>query len=237
MLVIGHPQFRAQDDDGIGDGIPPIPEWQLDADGDDRDIRQLTGADIDSDVQNVFSRLRNIFRRAQKIPLPPTRLHDLICFVLHRLLQPSEVISGQSPATECVRYAIVLYLFIIQGPTYYSHAVLFNNIVARFAEHLSQLASLPRAQGSLDVWLLAIGAVASNGTIHREWFAEQARGLASSLGISCWQDTLIHMQHILWLESPHVESLFQPHWEVTVNEACPLPIQHQAALTKYDLLG
>lgn len=236
MLVMGHPQFEAQDDEGAGDGIPPIPEWQVGG-GVDHDISEL-GVDMDVDVENVFVRLRHIFRCAERTPLPPTRLHDMICFVLHRLLAPSTVQSYQNPTSECIRYAIVLYLFITQGPTYYTHAVLSNTIVSHLVENLTHLTSLPRAQGSLDVWLLAIGIVASNGTTHRQWFAEQIQSLAPRLGITCWEDALLRIRRILWLETPHAESLFRPHWDAAVNVACPLPLRHhQAALTKYDLLG
>jgi len=240
MLVMGHPQFKAQDDDGIGDGIPPIPEWRLDAHDADQSNDWLGGASIDSDLMSVFSRLCNIFQRAQSISLTSTRLHDLICFVLHRLLLPLSETTPRhgSAATECIRYATVLYLFIIQGPTYYTHAVLFNTIISRLVENLNCSESLPGTESSLTVWLLTVGLVASNGTVHHDWFTQQIRDLASSLQISHWEDALLHMRQLLWLDTPHVVSLFRPHWDAAVNTACPLPIQHhQPELTKYDLLG
>lgn len=226
MLIIGHPQFETQDDVGIGDGIPPIPEWQLDSTAPYDDLSELSSISVDYAVRNVFIRLRNIFQRAQRIPFPNTRLHDLTCFVVHRLLlSASDTVIPQSPITECVRYAIILYMFIIQGPTYYSYAVILNTIVTRFIEHLKQLKSTPRVYNSLNVWLLAIGMVASTGTTHYQWFIERARAMAASLQLGNWKDALVRIKSVLWLETLKGEDIFQPHWDAilsTMNQPGPL---------------
>ncbi|KAJ5310320.1 Cytochrome P450 61 [Penicillium atrosanguineum] len=155
MLIMGHPQFDTQDDFGIGDGIPPIPEWQLDPAA----THELpeTILDVDYDVRNVFIRLRNVFQRIQNMQFPNTQLHDLTSFVIHRLLYlPLDAANVQrSPISECIRCAVLIYMFIIQGPTYYSHAIMLNTVVISLIENLSRLDVTSRIYSSLDIWLAA----------------------------------------------------------------------------------
>ncbi|KAM0273230.1 hypothetical protein ACHAQH_008366 [Verticillium albo-atrum] len=145
MLIMGHPQFDTQNDVGIGDGIPPIPEWQMESATLGDHLIDLSSYEIDDAVSNVINRLRNVFQKAQHAPFSTTRLHDLTCFVVHRLLlskpDPSE--ASSSPLNECIRYATILYMFIIQGPTYYSHAVIMNEVIAGLIENYDRLGSSP----------------------------------------------------------------------------------------------
>lgn len=219
MLIMGHPQFETQDDFGIGDGIPPIAEWQFDSTALDDQIFDLNTIEVDYAVENVFRRLRNIFRRARNIPFPSTQLHDLTCFVIHRLLLSAQVTTRPppSPMTESIRYGIIIYMFIAQGPTYYSHAVILNTIVIRFMEHLEHLASTRRVFDSLDVWFAAVGMVASAGTTHHRWFMDRARDIAAALQLSNFSDTLVHIQNVLWLEKPQNADLFRSHWDTVFN--------------------
>ncbi|KAE8319812.1 hypothetical protein BDV41DRAFT_570739 [Aspergillus transmontanensis] len=229
MIVMGYPQFETQDDVGIGDGIPPIPEWQLDPTTLYDDSSELISMEVDYAVRNVFIRLRSAFKQAQRIHFPTTRLHDLTCFVIHRLLLTvPDTESSHSSITECVRYAIILYMFIIHGPTYYSHAAMMNSIVIRFIDQLKQLGSTPPAYGSLDAWLLAIGLVASTGTPEYQWFIERAQIMAASLRLSNWNDVLVRIKCILWMETLQGEDIFRPHWDAifsTMNHpgACTPP--------------
>lgn len=219
MLIMGHPQFTTQDDDGIGDGIPPIPEWQLESTAMQDDLSELSSLDIDYPVWNVFRRLRNVFQRAQRIPLTSTRLHDLTCFVVHRLLlsDTNTASPNSSPVTGCIRYAIILYMFIIQGPTYYSHAVIVSMVISRLMDYLRQLESTLRVYSSLDIWLLAVGMVASSGTTHYLWFVEKAQSLTSSLQLSDCKDALVRIKSVLWLEVLQVDDIFRPHWDAVLS--------------------
>ncbi|EAU37839.1 predicted protein [Aspergillus terreus NIH2624] len=220
MLVTGRPQFETQNDLGIGDGIPPVPEWQIDS-FTLHNLPGLESVDVEYEVLNVYHRLRNAFHRAQRIPFPPTQLHDLTCFVIHRLLlaAPDTTSSPSSPVTECLRYGIVLYMFIVQGPTYFSHAVILNTIVARLMSHITELESIHHEYGFFDVWLLAVGMVASAGTAHYSWFVERARAMARSLDFESWNEVLVNMKKILWLETVPIENTFRPHWDRMFNAA------------------
>lgn len=224
MIVTGQPQFGTQDDLGTGEGIPPIPEWQLDSTT-HPDLSDLGNIEVDFEVSNVFLRLRNAFQRAQQMPLPSTRLHDLTCFVVHRLLlSVPDPTSPQtsSPITECLRYATVLYMFIIQGPLYFSHAVILNMIVTRLIDNMQQLELTgPVHKDSLDTWLLAIGMVASAGTSHYQWFMSRARALIESSQINDWPDVLMHVKNVLWLETPQGDDAFRHHWETILNMSSP----------------
>lgn len=221
MLIMGHPQFETQDDFGIGDGIPPIPEWQLESTAICGDTFDISGIEIDYAVLNVFIRLRNVFQRAQQIPFSTTQIHDLTCFVVHRLLLSASntTTSHMSPMTECIRCAIILYMFIVQGPTYYSHAVISNTIVIRLIEHLKYLSLSTRVFDCLDVWLVAVGMVASTGTAHHQIFMERARIIAASLQLQNFHDTLVHIRNVLWLETTQSEDVFRPHWDAVFGIA------------------
>lgn len=219
MLIMGHPQFQTQDDFGIGDGIPPIPEWQLEPTSIYEDTFDLNTENVEYTVLNVFVRLRNVIQRAQQVPFSTTQIHDLTCFVVHRLLlSASNTTASQiSPMTESIRCAIILYMFIIQGPTYYSHAVISNTIATRLVEHLKYLAPAVRNLNSLDVWLVAVGMTASTNTANYHMFIERAREVAASLGLQSFNDALVHIKGVLWLEKTQTEEVFRSHWNNVFN--------------------
>lgn len=215
MLIMGYPQFDTQDDAGIGEGIPPIPEWQLDS-----GIHGNLSIDIDLDdeVENVFLRLRGVFHLAQTVPLPTTRLHDLTCFVVHRLLlSAQDERHPPSPISECIRYSIILYMLIIHGPTYYSHVVMLNTMVLRLMDHLREWDSTPRVLGSIDVWFLGIGLVASAGTLHYDWFLQRAQTMTETFPLVDCDDVISRIKNTLWLETTQGESLFRCHWDFIFN--------------------
>jgi hypothetical protein len=221
MLIAGQPQFETQDDAGVGHGIPPIPEWQRELPATLRaDAPELGSLNAEDDVGNVFLRLRSVFRAGEQTPFSTTRLHDLACFVIHRLLlSVPKAEPGPSPLAESVRYATVLYMFIIQGPTYFSHAVIFSQILNRLVGHIEEAEQMPNIHASLKAWLLSVGMVAAAGTPHYPRFVERAAAITKSLCLGSWGDALVHLKRILWLGTPHIEDLFRPHWEVALAAA------------------
>jgi hypothetical protein len=215
MLITGKPQFETQDDCGTERGIPSIPQWYLDP-----PIRRLYSSFledlmIDETIWNVFSRLRNVFERAQVIPLSTTQLHDLTCFVIHRLLPSASdlTISFASPLAECMRYGVILYTLVIHGTTYYPHTFMLDQILRRFETQLQILETELRAHDSLSVWLLTIGMAASTGTEHYHQLLRRARIVAASLQLNGWQGVTTHIENVLWLKTLQDEQLFRPHWD------------------------
>lgn len=215
MLIMGHPQFRTQDDFGIGDGIPPIPEWQIEPTFIHSDLDENLDMEESNEVMNVFVRLRNVFQKANRGPFPNTQLHDLTCFVVHRLFLSTAgaSISELSPTVECIRYAIILYLFIVQGPIYYPHEVMLNAMVAKLKENIEQRNHKTHEPASLDFWLIAIGMVASTGTSQYEWFSKKATTIAGSLHMESAQEVLDRIKGVLWLDKPQSEYIFSVQCE------------------------
>ncbi|KAF3385078.1 hypothetical protein F1880_001862 [Penicillium rolfsii] len=218
MLILGRPQFPVQDDGGVGDGIPPISEWLSCSTQEDDTIPELSWAITDEVVRTALVRLRHIFKRAEGERLSGTKLHDLTLFVTHRLLlsAPDTQVSMSSPVTECVRYALILYMFIIQGPTYYSHDVILNSVVMEFMRHLESLESTPHVYDALDVWLWTIGFVASAGTANYHFFTERFRGVCSYLCLTDFDGVLTYLKSICWLGGSQGEDILRPHWNAVL---------------------
>lgn len=221
MLITRQPQFETQDDFGTGSGIPPIPEWQLDPSAKGEDAWYLGEDYCDTLTKNIFMRLNHVFRQANRTSLPPTRLHDLASFVIHRLLAATTDPQAPPPAlySECIRYALVSYMFILQGTTYYSHAVILQDVVTRYIAELEQLESELRVYDEIDVWLHAVGLVASSGTAEYSWFASRTAVITASLALITWEDVLARLENVLWLNIPNGETIFRPHWEEAFRSA------------------
>ena len=219
MLIMGFPQFETQDDLGTGKGIPPTPEWQWDPTDPADNLPQPRTLGIDCAVSNAFARLRNIGLRTRRTQLPNIRLHDLTSFVIHRLLPtPLELSSAPStPITECIRNAIILYMFILNGPTYYSHAVILDTVVRRFVGNLEDLGTISRMRNTLGVWFISIGMVASAGSPHYQWFAEKAQALVESLELTAGDDALSRIKDVIWIDTAQADSVFRPHWDAVCS--------------------
>ncbi|TFB05932.1 hypothetical protein CCMA1212_001362 [Trichoderma ghanense] len=231
MLVMEAPQFPTKDDAGDGDGISAIPQWQLASTGAETQDESLRTLDITPSMNNILSRLRSIFHHhSWHSSLTNTQLHDLTCFVVHKLLllppftdaiSDADAIPLRLAASECLRYATALHMLIIHGTTYYSHVGLAKGIILQLRHHLLALQTkaaawtTDRAHSSLEIWALSVGMVATAGNgLHRnhEWFVDQARASAAALGVSKWDDVVPHLQAILWARMPQ-EELFRQEWE------------------------
>lgn len=221
MLIMGHPQFETQDDAGMGHGIPLPLEWQLASDASDDEVPCLDRDDVGPEIWSVLARLRSIFHRAQHTPFPATLLHDLTCFVIHRLLlsAPDSDDDEAAPLTEALRYAIISYMFLTQGPTYFSHMAIFQKVVSHLARHLQRLESSFRPHDELRLWLLAVAMVATAGTENYPHIVEQARLTAAWLQLHNSADALCRVKSILWLETPCGEAILQPHWDAVLGAA------------------
>ncbi|KAG9204508.1 hypothetical protein G6514_000967 [Epicoccum nigrum] len=213
MVVTQTPQFKIQDDRGSDSGIAPIPQWH-EASNNPHDLNKPL---LDPDIEDVFSRLHNLFD-SSKYTLSSTDLHDLTCYVVHRLLhwspqpQPDDFLRDLS-TSGIVRYGMILYMLILQGPTYFSHARLQYAITLKLQAQMEHnWLKMLSNHGSLALWLLSVGMVASEGTPEEQWFIEQTRIAAVALSLNFPDDFELHLREIIWLDSPIAASLFQQKW-------------------------
>ena len=180
----------------------------------------LRDVDIDLGVANIFVRLRNVLQRAGRAPFPTTRLHDLTCFVVHRLLRLSPAPGGTSRISECLRYAMVLFMLITHGPTYYSHGELQASVVGRLREQLGLLEPEQGVHdGRLHFWILAVAMVSSAETAAYPQFLDWGCEAAVTLELKSGSDAMEAVKRILWLPSMPHEAIFQSHWDAVLGEA------------------
>jgi hypothetical protein len=218
MIVMQSPQFATQDDTGNGDGIAPTPLWQVV--GSRPSTPSIPGKlDLETTVEDVIHRLSMLFHKPDQFPMSTAEFHDLTCYVLHRLLESDRHPKNgrkatHQPASESVRLATALYLLIIHGPTYFSHAALQYKLATQLKTHLdSCLLALLQSNGSLTLWVLSIGMVSTNEMAEYPWFTTRAMEAAFNLGTQTWEDVFSHLKHILWLDKQHIEVVFRHHWQ------------------------
>lgn len=218
MVVTQSPQFLTQDDYGCGDGLAPIPQWYEAT----INIHKATSTSLDVPlldprITDILCRLHNLFDSNQ-YTLTTTDLHDLTLFVVHRLLlwSPQNQIDNfrcDLTASGSVRHALVLYMLMVQGPTYFSHARFQYATALKLQAQLEHTwYTMLVSHSSLALWLLSVGMVASDGVPEAQWFNAQASKAAETLNLQIWDDVVIRLQEIVWLDSPAAELLFQQKW-------------------------
>ena len=213
LTVTGSPQFPAQDDEGCGDGLSPIPQWRCTPI--EPEPLSVQAPDLEPRIHSIIARLNQVVRVSQTGGLSTTDLHDLTCYVIHRLLLlPSEtgLYSQSSVMSECVRHAMVLYMFTIHGPTYFPHTIMMNGITPQLKSGLETLLARGRKYDEVVLWLVSVGLVASADTTEHQWFRERAAESTLVLGLYTWEDVLAHMKVVLWLDTP-LGSSFRRKWE------------------------
>jgi hypothetical protein len=217
MIAMQAPQFSAQDDSGQGDGVAPIPQW-FEAANYSEGLDSPPFDTMEQAVCDTLRRLRVLFHQPERFHLATTDLHDLTCFAMHRLLglkvDPNNGNGSHAPAmAESVRLTIALYLLLVHGPTYYSHAGLQYTLTLQLKTHLEDcLATILHVHGPLAIWLLSIGMVSSTGTPQHDWFEANANEAATTLNLNTWEDVLVCIKQVLWLEKQWVEHIFQQNW-------------------------
>ncbi|KAI1565147.1 Fungal-trans-2 domain containing protein [Pyrenophora tritici-repentis] len=215
LILTQIPQFDVQDDFSVGDAIAPIPQWLEATTSQDQIPPYLVDLQLDPLVGGVFFRLRNLFRQHH---LSTTDLHDLTCFVLHKLLLPSSTADLRSPnileTSQCVRHATALYMLNIHGTTYFSHAELQWSLVSKLRDNIESVPGLFMIHHRpLLLWILFVGIVASYGTPHHPWFTTEAELFASYMSLQTWDETALSLEEVLWFKSPRTEHIFRQAWE------------------------
>ncbi|KAF2822606.1 hypothetical protein CC86DRAFT_410202 [Ophiobolus disseminans] len=218
MIALLSPQFGTQDDNGRGDGIAPVPQWiEIANCHGDHVSSPFNRLSLEPAIGNILHHLRNIFHGPKHSGLSTADFHDLVCFVLHRLLEPTHARSPDtlpSSTSESVRHALALYLLIVHGPTYFSHVQLQYSLTQELKRDLDEsLDSTVTTNASLTVWLLSVGMVASYGSQNSQYFTAEAGVATMSLGLRQWEDVLFHLKETLWLEEQQAEHTFQQAWD------------------------
>ncbi|KAH7174576.1 uncharacterized protein B0J16DRAFT_324033 [Fusarium flagelliforme] len=212
LLVTGLPQYVTQDDNGFGDGVSPTLQWLLSSSFLETPDPVVQALHLEPAIADVFTRLRGIFHQPGASVLLGTELHDLTCFVVHKLLLIPPYTD--SPHSECLRCAMVLYMLIIHGTTYYTHTELANNIIQQLKGHLQSLAGRVGNVlfDSLQIWVLSVAIVSATDPTELQWLNLAAKIAANAMGLQTWDDVVIHLKNILWLESERAE-VFRLQWD------------------------
>ncbi|KAL2209604.1 hypothetical protein CC79DRAFT_684759 [Sarocladium strictum] len=216
MLVTGAPQFPTQDDTGQGDGIDPTAQWQLVSKTAETPGLIFCNDDLDPAMSMILLRLRTIFYQQRQVPLTSTDLHDLTLFIIHKLLLLPPFLptaSRRSLTSECLRYAMVLYMLIIHGTTYYSLQVITTTTLSKLDAHMAALAeSSDQVPSALRLWIAIVSMTARSGAAGSDLHAPQARQAAEEMGLKSWEDAAGNLESVLWMSTPQ-DRLFQHVWE------------------------
>lgn len=228
MLVTGQPQFPTQDDERTthaGDGIAPIEQWNSASDilaaG-----SQLSGSFGINSLVEFGPETASIYRHLSALLSPDcastgltsTEIHDLTCFAIHRLLSEPTVRQadtvGPSAVAETVRYGMAIYMFILHGHAYYSHAEILYSLVSELHSHLEQWATTGSSfqDGTLTVWILSVGLVAAAATPEWDWFAQRAAAHHATALLS-WADIFKSLRLVLWHNSSYHERTVELAWQ------------------------
>ncbi|KAF5990556.1 hypothetical protein FBULB1_33 [Fusarium bulbicola] len=216
LLVTGSPQYAIQDDLGIGDGVGPTLQWLLASSFLEIQDPVVDALLLDRKIADILTRLRGTFHQPNALSLLGTELHDLTCFVVHKLLLIPPL--RDSPQSECLRCAITLYMLIIHGTTYYTHTELANRIIQRLKGQLQPLAGKTGSVffGSLQIWVLSVTIVSATDPTDIQWLIYAAKIAANAMGLQSWDDVVVHLQNILWLETERAE-VFRQQWEAILT--------------------
>ncbi|KAK7967511.1 uncharacterized protein PG986_001788 [Apiospora aurea] len=171
--------------------------------------------DLAPQIHSFLARLNQVVRESQTSGLSTTDLHDLTCYIIHRLLLSpcqTDQYSQSTTVSECIRHAMILYMFIIHGPTYFPHTVMMNGITVQLKNGLEILFATGRKYDEVWFWLVSVGLVASVDIAEHQWFRTRAAESALVLGLYTWEDVLAQMRVVLWLDTP-LGSCFRRRWE------------------------
>ena len=223
ILVTEAPQFPIRDDLGSGNGMRPIPQWQL------APIAPGHTAwdkfEVDPATMNILARLRHVFSRPLASHLTTTDLHDLTCFVIHKLLLLPELStedSQPSAISDCLRCAMALYMLMIHGTTYYSHVDFANKIRARLKCRLEPMENTEFLSSSLGVWVVSVAMAAAIGTAYHQFFVDRVCVSARRLDLCTWDDVRVHLEDVLLVRRQH-EGLLREPWEEVLESLAKQP--------------
>ncbi|KAK2595459.1 hypothetical protein QQS21_006799 [Conoideocrella luteorostrata] len=221
LLVTCWPQFDIMDDNGMGNGVEPIVQWELATAEQDALDPELDSFDIDPAIRDITARLRIIFHRPC---LSGTDLHDLTSFVIHKLLLLPPFPAPQSIGSimsEIIRFSLVLHLLIVHGTAFYSHTHLATSVLVRLKGQLQNLRANQDSWTSLHVWTISICMATSIEAAERAFFVEEARLCSLALGLTEWDHVVSHLKRILWMKTT-MDEPFWSEWQEILPVVSPL---------------
>ncbi|KAF4973203.1 hypothetical protein FSARC_455 [Fusarium sarcochroum] len=194
LLVTGSPQYPIQDDLGLGDGVSPTLQWLLASSFLEFQDSVVQALDLDPEIADIFIRLRGIFHQPNAENSLGTELHDLTCFVVHKLLLIPPL--SNSPQSECLRCELA------------------NTVILRLKDQLESLATRPFnvVFGSLQIWAVSVAMASATNPTDIKWLSYAARVAADTMGLQNWDEVVVHLRNILWLETERADVLRQ-QWE------------------------
>lgn len=218
MIVTCLPQFQIHDESGSQRGISPILQWYTAPNHHREEMSLVDRVDLDPAITGILGRLWNVL----DLRLTGTELHDLTCFVLHKLLLLPPLTATDANATaisECLRYASALFMLLLHGTTYYSHHELMATLQLHLKAHLRQVTGTSHAYSPAGIWILSVGMTASRDSLSgsaedSQWFADQAYVAKHALGLQKWDDVLKCMEKVLWVRTwEQGAGLFRRGWD------------------------
>ncbi len=106
-------------------------------------LEALDALDIDPAIRDIFARFRSIVHQEYLSRLTNAELDDLACFAVRQAAASASAASRQLHSISDVRrpsrLGLALYLLILHGTTYYSHADLANTIEYSSSDLTSRL--------------------------------------------------------------------------------------------------
>lgn len=218
LIITCSPQFQIQDEVGLRGGISPISHWYTAPTVQHKEMFSVDGVELDPIITGIMVRVGSVLG----LELTGTELHDLTCFVLHKLLLLPALAATDATATaisECLRYAAALFMLLLHGTTYYSHHELTAALQMQLKGHLRQVLGTNYIYSAAGIWILSIGMAISNDSLSSstediQWFTDQAYVAKSALGLHTWEDVLSCLEKVLWVRTwQHGAGLVRQGWD------------------------
>ena len=183
-------------------------------------------AAIEPEILETFALIQTFFARKQLKPQRSVALHDVTGFIVQKLLLCTPLTNlgkdmdvalskSPSPLSKCFSFSLALYMLFVHGRTYYSHADLAQRLAAEVREHWALTLQQSWCYTTFNIlrpWILSVSLVAVEKPSNYEWFQEEARNAADALGLSTWEDVLLHLERVLWWSSLECSEFVRQSW-------------------------
>lgn len=231
LLVTGYPQFQLHDDTCYSEEAT-LTNNTKETNTRVHDELDFAAMDIDPAVASVLTRLRDTLHRGGTQATPNNSTissisdrQDVASLAIHRLLLitpcPVEMDSDSAITSETIRYGASIFMFIVHGPTYYSHLSILKELVCKLKSCLTSMLAAQGSHPTLMLWLVSVGMISSIGTQENEWFIFQASIISLKLGYWKWEDVETSLKRVLWHDGT-AGTMFQQAWRPILDSGMSL---------------